>query len=355
MWTRRNSTTGPRCRWLGAAAVAACAVALAACGSSSSSSSATAATAAATNSGSSGGTTSITVGLPVVDATFIPVWLAQAEGYYKQQGLNVSIVTFHGGADLTKAVVGGSVDLGVNGLGGIMPAVLQGQSVKVVYGGFDEVSYQWLAAKNIHTVAQAAHKTWGVTKIGSDTDFMSRYVLVKNGLSPTTGANIIQGIVSPATALAALSTGQIQVAALAQDNDAPVKAAGYNLIASETDYTSQYPDHMVFAQASYISSHSATITKFLRALSEAIAYEKSHPAQTEAAMVKYEAVPQKYVAASYASFVGGQYPDGRIPDAAGMNFFWHVGISNGEFKSVVPESKWLDPQWINTYNQWSKQ
>jgi NitT/TauT family transport system substrate-binding protein len=336
-------------------AVAACAVVLAACGSSSSNSSSTAATAAATGGGSSGGTTSITVGLPVVDATFIPVWLAQANGYYKQQGLNVKIVTFHGGADLTEAIVGGSVDIGVNGLGGIMPAILQGQPLKVFYGGFNEVSYQWLAAKDIHTVKQAAGKTWGVTKIGSDTDFMSRYVLAKNGLNPNTGAHIVQGIFSPATALAALSTGQIQVAALAQDNDAPVKAAGYNLIASETDYTSQYPDHMVYAQTSFINSHAATITKFLRALSEAIAYEKSHPTQTEAAMVKYEAVPQKYAAASYASFVGGEYPDGRIPDAAGMNFFWHVGISNGEFKSVVPESKWLDNKWISTYNQWSKQ
>lgn len=329
------------------AAVAVSAVAVAACGSSSSG--------GGGGGSSSGGAQSISVGLPVVDATFIPVWLAQEQGFYKQQGLNVKIVTFQGGADLTKGVVGGSVDLGVNGLGGIMPAVLQGQSVKVVYGGFDEVSYQWLAAKDIHTVKQAAGKTWGVTKIGSDTDFMSRYVLVNNGLSPTTGAKIVQGIVSPATALAALSTGQIQVAALARDNDAPVKAAGYNLIASETEYTSQYPDHMVFAKTSFIDSHATAITKFLRALSEAIAYEKTHPAQTEAAMVKDEAVPQKYVAASYASFVNGQYPDGQIPNASGMNFFWHVGISNGEFKSVVPESKWLDTKWITTYNQWSKQ
>lgn len=331
-------------------AVGVCAVAVAACGSSSSGGGGSSA-----SSGSSGGTQSVTVGVPVVDATFIPVWLAQANGYYKQQGLNVKIVTFHGGADLTKAVVGGSVAIGVNGLGGIMPAILQGQPLKVVYGGFDEVSYQWLAAKNIKTVAQAAGKTWGVTKIGSDTDFMTRYVLTKNGLNPNTGAKIVQGIFSPATAMAALSTGQIQVAALARDNDAPVKAAGYNVIASETNYTSQYPDHMVYAQTSFINGHATVVTKFLRALSEAIAYEKSHPTQTEAAMVKYEAVPQKYVASSYASFVHNQYPDGRLPNAAGMKFFWHVGIANGEFKSVLPESKWLDKKWISTYSQWSKQ
>lgn len=330
-----------------AAAVAVCAVAVAACGSSSSG--------GGGGGKSGGGTQTITVGLPVVDGTFVPVYLAQEEGFYKKQGLNVKIVTFHGGSDLTKGVVGGSVDLGVNGLGGIMPAIIQGQPLKVVYGGFDEVSYQWLAAKNIKSVSQAAGKTWGVTKIGSDTDFMSRYVLAKNGLNPNTGAHIVQGIVSPATALAALSTGQIQVAALARSTDAPVKAAGYPVIASETNYTSQYPDHMVYGKTSFINSNNTAVTKFLRALSEAIAYEKSHPSQTEAALVKYEAVPQKYAAASYQAFVGQQYPDGRLPTAAGMNFFWHVGISNGEFKSVLPESKWLDNKWISTYSQWSKQ
>ncbi|HLH67441.1 MAG TPA: ABC transporter substrate-binding protein [Solirubrobacteraceae bacterium] len=317
-----------------AAACAACAVAVAACG----------------GSGSGSNVRSITVGLPVVDATFIPAYLAQQEGYYKQQGLNVKLVVFKGGGALTKALVGGAVDIGINGLGGIMPAVAQGQPIKVIYGGFNEVSYQWVAIPSIKTVRQAAGKTWGVTSIGSDTDYMTRYILAKNGIK----ANIVTGIVSPATALAGFQSGAIQVAALAADNDAEVKAKGYPLIASESQYTSSYPDHLVYAQESFIKHNPQTITRFLRALSDAIKFEKTHPAATEAAIVKYMKIPPQYAADSYDAFVNGQYPDGRLPGSAGMNFFWSVGLLNGEYKQRIPESKWLDDHWIATYSQWSK-
>ena len=339
-------------RWRALAAIAsvtACVMALAACGGTS------------TNTSGSAGASpktvkNITIGLPVVDATFIPVWLAQDRGFYKAEGLNAQIVTFQGGADLTKAVAAGSVDVGVNGLGGIMPAIIQGQPLKVVYGGFNEVSYQWMAAPGVKSVQDAKGKAWGVTKIGSDTDFMTRYVLNKNGIAPANGAKIVQGISSPAAADAALSTGQIQVAAVAADNDQPLKekSKGYHLIASESDYTKSYPDHMVFGQQSYIQQNQSTVTSFLRALSKAITFEKSNPSAAQQAMIKYEKVNPQYAKASYDTFVNSQFADGRLPDAAGMDFFWQVGLQNGEFKSKVADSKWLDNHWISTYSTWSK-
>lgn len=344
-WTRRGR--------LGAIiGVGACAAAIAGCGSSGQSGAT--GSGGSSSGGSGGGGTSLSVALPLVDATFLPVYLAEQQGFYKQQGLNVKIVTFQGGADATKAVVGGSVDLGVNGLGGVMPAVSQG--VKAIYGGFNEVSYEWVASKDVTSVRQVAGKAWGVTKVGSDTDYVTRYVLARNGINPTTGAKIVQGIVSSPTALAALGSGQLQVAVSARDQAGPLLAnPKYHVIASEAQYTKSYPDHVVFAKGSYIKSHSATITKFLRALSQAITYEKSHPKQSEAAITKYAKIPSQYAAGAYKSFAANQRADGALPGKAGMKFFWQVGIQNGEYKAVVPESKWLDPKWINSYSQWSKQ
>lgn len=331
-----------------------CAVLVAACGSSSSASS-TANSAGSSSGSSSGDAQTVTVALPVYDATFIPVWLAQEEGYYKQQGLNVKIQVYQGGASCTKAVAAGSADLGVNGLGGVMPAVVQGQGIKAVYGGFDEVSYEWIAPKNVTSVKQAASMGWGVTDIGADTDFMTRYLLAKNGIDPTS-AKIVQGIVSVPTGLAALGAGRVQVATTARDQAPPYFTSGkYHVLASETQFTNSYPDHVVFAKTGYIASHASTITKFLRALSQAITYEKSHPSQTQAAMTKYTQIPKQFAAASYGAFANQQYADGRLPDAAGMKFFWTVAIQNGEYKAQVPESKWLDPKWIDSYSQWSKQ
>ena len=51
----------------------------------------------------------VTIGLSVNDSTFLPIYLAEAAGYYKDEGLNVRVLAFRGGSDLTRALVAGSV------------------------------------------------------------------------------------------------------------------------------------------------------------------------------------------------------------------------------------------------------
>lgn len=316
-----------------------CAIGAAACGSASS------------GSGGGGGT-SLTLGLPVPDSTFVSAYLAEDQGLFKKEGLNVKLVTFQGGSDLTKAVVSGSVQVGINGLGGIMPAIQQGQPLKVIYGGFNELSYKWYALPSINSIQQAKSKTWGVTKVGSDTDYLTRYLLAKNGINPDT-VNIVGGGAS-ASRIAAMGAGQIQVSVDSNPGDLEMAKKGYHLLASESQFTSTYPDHMIFAKTSYIQHNQATIAKLLSALVKGMQMEKSDPKLAQSEMVKNDKISPSFAPQTYAGFVNGQYPDGRLPNAQAMNTFWQIGIQNKEYKAAIPESKWLDTKWIASYPSWVK-
>src|SRR5690606_25108055 len=50
---------------------------------------------------------SVVVGLPLTTSTFLPVYLAEEQGLFAEEGLQVEVVPFHGGTALAQALIGG--------------------------------------------------------------------------------------------------------------------------------------------------------------------------------------------------------------------------------------------------------
>ena len=60
--------------------------------------------------------THISIGIAVPGATYLPIYLAVDDGLYAAQGLATELLEFRGGSDVIKALVAGSIDVGVVGL-----------------------------------------------------------------------------------------------------------------------------------------------------------------------------------------------------------------------------------------------
>ncbi|WP_067488144.1 ABC transporter substrate-binding protein [Actinomadura hibisca] len=75
--------------------------------------------------------TNLTIGLlPIADAAAVP--LAQAKGYFKEEGLTVKLETVQGGATATKQVMAGSLDVSQTNYTSVFLARENGTKVKVV-------------------------------------------------------------------------------------------------------------------------------------------------------------------------------------------------------------------------------
>jgi NitT/TauT family transport system substrate-binding protein len=142
---------------------------------------------------------------------YLPLTIAEQRGYFKSEGLDVTIVDFAGGARALQAVVGGSADV-VSGAfehtvnmqhkGQRMRAfVLQGRAPQIVLG----VNPKTMA--NYKTVADLKGKKIGVTAPGSSTNVMVNFILAKAGLKPA-DVSII-GVGAGNGAVAAMRSGQI--------------------------------------------------------------------------------------------------------------------------------------------------
>src|SRR5512133_540491 len=142
---------------------------------------------------------------------YLPLTIAEQLGYFKAEGLDVTIVDFAGGSKALQAVVGGSADV-VSGAfehtinmqfkGQPMRAfVLQGAAPQIVLGVNPKTM------PNFKTVADLKGKKVGVSAPGSSTNVMVNFALAKVGLKP--GDVSIIGVGTGSGAVAAMRSGQI--------------------------------------------------------------------------------------------------------------------------------------------------
>ncbi len=294
--------------------------------------------------------TDITIGLTVPGSTYLPIYMADQQGYYKEQGLNVKVVTFKSGAQLAQAMAAGSVDIGVGALSEALNAISSGAPLKVFYSGFNMPVFGWYS-KDISSFKDGKGKRFSVTSYGSSTDFLTRYALTTFGLDPKKDVQIMQ-TGGGGNALAALDAGQIDVAILAPPATFDAQQKGYKKILGLNDLAPEYPYHVMYAMQSFIKNDPNTIKAVLRAHVKAVETakaDKNLSVKTLEQAVKYT---EAEASSAYDDFINYLYPDGRLPNKQGMDVFWKIGIQNGQFKDVWPDDKWLDPTFINSYNQW---
>jgi NitT/TauT family transport system substrate-binding protein len=298
-----------------------------------------------TGQGSSNTSDTMTLGLPVPATTLASVYLADDENLWAKHGLKVKTVTFSGDAELAKAVLSGDVDVAIGSLTGPITADEANQDAKVFYGGFDMPAFAWYAVPGIRTVAQGKDKNWGVTSLGSSTDLLTSYAVSRAGLDPTKDIKIVQGGASAAR-LAATQAGQLQVNIFTEPQTIYAKKDGYNKILDLKDLVSTYPMHVAWANSSFLTGNPDRAKRFVATLSSAMTKTKQQPDVAAASVASHLKISKADAKASMAEWIDQLYPDGRLPSATAMNAFWKMSITGKSFPKRLPDSKWLDSQFL---------
>jgi NitT/TauT family transport system substrate-binding protein len=144
---------------------------------------------------------------------YLPLTVAERQGLFKEQGLEVEINDFGGGAKSLQALIGGSVDVVTGAYEHTIRMQAKGQDVRAVVelGRFPAIV---IAAKKeladqIKSAADFKGKKIGVTAPGSSTALTAQYAMVKAGLKANDASFI--GVGGGASAVAAMKRGEIDL------------------------------------------------------------------------------------------------------------------------------------------------
>jgi NitT/TauT family transport system substrate-binding protein len=146
---------------------------------------------------------------------YLPLTIAERKGFFKDEGLEVEINDFGGGAKSLQALIGGSVDIVTGAYEHTIRMQAKGQDVRAIteLGRFPAIviAVKKDKAGQIKSAADFKGLKIGVTAPGSSTALTTQYAMAKAGLKPTDAAFI--GVGSGASAVAAMQKGEIDVIA----------------------------------------------------------------------------------------------------------------------------------------------
>jgi NitT/TauT family transport system substrate-binding protein len=236
---------------------------------------------------SSGDKVSIMVG-GLNKQIYLPFELANRLGYYKQQGLNITLSDEPAGVDATTNMLAGKVD----GVGGFYDHTIAlqglGQSAESVVSmlvtpGEVELCRNDLKGK-IKSPADWKGRNLGITDTGSSTDFLTQYLAQKNGVDPKTTHRI--GVQAGATLIGAMTHKNVDCAMTTEPTVSQLLAnkQAYILLDMRTAAGTakwlggEYPATSLYMMTSYVQKHPQTVQKLVNAYVETLTWIQTHTA-----------------------------------------------------------------------------
>ena len=295
----------------------------------------------------------LTIGTSTATTTGGIVAVAQAEGFFKQEGINATIDYFASGAQEQNAIASGSIPIGITGETPFLSMVTGGVPVVMVATAYEgTATHLFIVNKNLNVTSPQglAGLTLG-TVFGSDGDYLTRYFMKSFNLD---SSNIKLVNLQPAALVTAYKQGQINgisflwvppirqaISAvpstmIAQNNETffggatqAWNATVYGTVVARTDWLKQNPTVM---------------TEFLNAMVKASDF-MSNPANKAKAIQDIAPAISSTVASVTADWSGVTFSMAITPTVA-KAYQTEIGImyALNEFKSNVNIQGYVDSQ-----------
>ena len=242
---------------------------------------------------SSGGTNS--AGKPVVRVMvggldkqiYLPAMLAQQLGFYAQQGLDVQLSDEPAGVNAETDMIAGQVDAVVGFYDHNIDLRAKGKSTEEVAQLLQvpgEVELCRSDEPNITSPADWKGKSLGITDVGSSTDFLTKYLAVRNGVAVSDIHEL--GVQAGATFIAAMQHKSIDCGMTTEPTVSQLVDSGQARIILDTRTAAGarsalggvYPASSVYVSTDYVNAHKDTVQKLVNAYVETLNWIHTHTA-----------------------------------------------------------------------------
>jgi len=266
----------------------------------------------------------IVVGLSSVNIAFLPVYVTQEKGFFKDEGLDVIFVMFNAGSTNIQALAGGDVQIMgsafIETIGGRASGIVD---VKNFWGISNIMPFQLYSNPNFKSMKDAKGKRFAISRFGSLTDYLTRATVQHFGINPK-DVTILQIGSTPAR-YAALEAGGVDASIVWFPVTEIAKAKGYNKLFDLKEIFPQWPYETFAARETYIAKEKDQITKFLRAYQRGVRHTLQNKDDAVRAIRKYVKMDPAMAPAGYDEYkesfpVNGEIAEKPVPQVIQEEF-----------------------------------
>jgi NitT/TauT family transport system substrate-binding protein len=194
--------------------------------------------------------------------------IAQKEGYFKEEGLNVELLSIRGEIAIRTALAG-EVDFFTNA-GSALAGAVRGVPVRIVTVFQDKPSWDLIAQPEIKSVAQLRGKNIGVMSPEGSLAVVAREMLRKNGLDPQKDVNLVT-MGGDDVRYPALQTKSIQATLFNTALSIKAQKDGFSKLGNASDYANLIEGGLATSQDK-IKQNPERILRFVRGALKGLNY-----------------------------------------------------------------------------------
>jgi ABC-type nitrate/sulfonate/bicarbonate transport system substrate-binding protein len=298
--------------------------------------------------------TPLSVGLVSITALAWPFYATQAIGAFDQQGLAPETAVLGSAPQVSTAVVGNSVDVGVAAMDIHIRAVERGGNAIWWMTEFANPVYRLLARPGINSYADLRGRTINVDSPNGITYYLVSRMLRQAGLGPD-DYNFVYAGGTP-DRLAALVAGGVDAAILIQPFDFAAERQGFRDLGRSTEVVPAFEFTGYTSRPDWLRSHEDTVARFIRAYQagQRWLYDPANKDQAIQVLTDQTRIAPEDARATYELYVeqARSFPPGGHINPAGVQAVLDALVDLGQLTAPTPPpSKYVDPSYLERYGQ----
>jgi NitT/TauT family transport system substrate-binding protein len=287
----------------------------------------------------------IIVGLSSVNIAFLPMYVTQEKGFFKDEGLEVLPVMFNAGATNLQALIGGDVQIMGSAFVETIGGRAAGVDIKNFWGICNLMPFQLYSQPGFKSMKEARGKRFAISRFGSLTDFLTRATLRHFGID-LKEVTILQIGSTPAR-FAALTAGGVDASIVWFPVTEIAKSKGFVKLLDLKEIFPEWPYETFAAKESWLAKEKTTAAKFLRAYQRGVRHTLENKEDAVRAIRKYVKMDPAYAPAGYDEYrdsfpVNGKIAERAIPVVIEQEF------ETGRIKRKITLDELVERSFINT-------
>ena len=300
----------------------------------------------------------LTISYPSISGAQAVLWVAKETNIFRDNGLDVDLVYIGGGPRSMAALLSGQLQVIGTGGNSLVAANLQGAKDAVLIATtYNTLVFSLMTRANLKEPKELKGKTFGVTGLGSLSDFTLRTLLRKWTLDPARDV-VIRPMGGYPEILTGLQSGMLDGGVFSPPANLNALALGYREFIDAGSTGIEYAATCYGTTRRFIREHREVVAQFMRALTAAIHRFKTDKAISLKIMQQYiknrdpKVLEETYRVYALQYLPKAPYPtrngvktildsfaDSTIPDAKKSDAEAFIDIS---FVQELEKSGWID-------------
>jgi len=254
----------------------------------------------------------VTLGFTGRSLTTVVFEMSIRKGHFKQQGLDLKLITIRQSDVIIKAAMAGELNF-MSIIPTAILASVRGLPIRTIAVNVDNAPYVLVGRPQIKNMNDLKGKKIAVSSLGSMSTLVVREIVAHSSLDPDRDVTYL-AVGGSAARSGAMAAGFVDAALMTIPLNFALERQGYNRLAWGPDYV-RFPINGISGSPDYFAANRDLVLAVLRGMAGGVRDVKQQKSEMIPFLESYLEVPEDEAAKSY-EFLVSHMPDNMIVDDA---------------------------------------